>query len=345
MDSRKLTLYLSRILSGYYIFIFNGLKYKLEYPTIDIKYEADIIAEAEYEDIKYSGWPTKESIVHDLIALGVWSPAQDTNLNQLEKQIEQYKVDLYKNFINPKKIKAIRKSLENCRQKYSQLYYKRHCFDHITIEGYCDQIKNDFLLKNSIYQNDRLCFLDSDDYVLFKQVCDHIGSNTIDISDFKKIARSDQWRNYWSANKDNLFNNAVINWTDEQKTLVILTKMYENARENPDCPPDVVFEDDDMFEGWMIHQRKENEKAREKNRFEKTLPGKLNKAGEVFLSASSREEADHIYGMNDDSTRYVIKERESYIQKNKNREIKSSELPDVQRDLMAQSNEMRKNKG
>lgn len=343
MDERQLNLYLSRILSGYYIFIHDNKKYKLEYPCIDIKYEADILAEEEYHTVKYNGWPTKESILYYLNDLGVWDHEKENLLKHHEAQIDNYKVLLYKNHLNPKKVQQIRRSLESNRKKYNDLYVRRHSFDHITIEGYCDQVRGEFLLLNSIYHEDKLCFDNYNDYILFKEICLHINKNTIEIATFKKIARSDIWKNYWSANKDNIYGKPAIDWTDEQKTLVILTKMYENARESPECPPDNVFEDDDMFDGWMIHQRKEAEKEKNKKQVEKSLPGKLNKAGEIFLTASSKEEVDSIYGMNDDTTRAVIKERQSFI--NKHGEVKASSLPDAQRDIMMQNNELRKQRG
>jgi hypothetical protein len=166
----------------------------------------------------------------------------------------------------------------------------------------------------------------------------------IDITTFKAIARSDQWRNYWSANNELLFDKATINWTDEQKTLVVLTKMYDSAYEHPECPSDNVFNDDDMFDGWMIFQKRESEKIKNKNRTEKMLEGKkLDKAGEIFIVANSQEEAKNIYDLNDHSSRHIIREREHVI-KNSSQEINDGNLPDVQRELVVQANQQYKNR-
>ncbi len=342
MDDRTLNLYLSRILSGYYIFIYNDKKYKLKYPDITIKYEADLLADQEFDKIKFNGWPTKESIVFDLIQVGLWTPGGDNELKRMEKQIEDTKVNLYLNHSNPIKLKSLRKSLQNYKNSHNKLYNRRHSFDHITVEGHCDNIRNNYILLNSIYDNNNQLISDlENDLGLFNGLCTVISQNIIEISVFKKIARSDPWRNYWSANKENLFSKATIDWTDEQKTLVVLTKMYDAAHESMDTPPEHVFEDDDMFDGWMIHQKRENEKTRNKNRLEKSLPGKLDKAGDVFLMAKSKEEAQAIYGMNDTEANSIIKERQNVI--NKQSIVKEQNLPDVQRGLILQSNEQRKN--
>jgi hypothetical protein len=151
------------------------------------------------------------------------------------------------------------------------------------------------------------------------------------------------WKNFWSANKENLFDRSTINWTDEQRTLVILTKMYDAAMEHPECPPDSVFEDDDMFDGWMIVQRKENEKLRNKNRTEKLLEGKkLDKAGEIFVMAKSKEEASNIFDLNDPNARHTIKERQTILAQT-GKELNETELPDVRRNLVVQSNQQFKN--
>ena len=341
MDDRILGLYLSRILSGFYLFVYDNRTYKLKYPDISIKYEAEMIAQEEYDKNKFSSWPTKESIKYNLIELGLWNINGDFELDKLEKQIEDSKVNLYQNFLNPNRVKSIRKTLQSQKRTYNRLYNIRHSLDYITIEGYCDTIRHQYILMNSIFDNNNTKIQDlENNSILFNKLVEIIGDNIIDVATFKQIARSDLWRNYWSANKDNLFDNATVNWTDEQKSLVVLTKMYDNARESMDCPPDPIFEDDDMFDGWMIKQRRENEKTRNKNRIEKSMPGKLGKANEIFLMANSKEEAANIYDMNDIESRNIINERKKAIKNYQT--LKEQNLPDIQRDIVLKSNEQRK---
>jgi hypothetical protein len=89
----------------------------------------------------------------------------------------------------------------------------------------------------------------------------------------------------------------------------------------------------------MIHQKRENEKTKNKNRTEKILEGKkLDKAGEIFIVANSQEESQNIYDLNDNTSRHIIKERENII-KNSQNVIEENQLPDVQRNLVIQSNQ------
>jgi hypothetical protein len=347
MDQRSINIYLSRILSGFYIFVYNTTKYKLIYPDISIKYEAELYAHEEYENNKFNEWINDDTIIDSLVSIGLWSYNGDDNLKSIEKQIDDHKVDLFKNFLNPSKLKSLKKTLSNLKNTYNKLYETRHSLDQYTVSGYSQLIKNHYIIVHSLFdKNNNRIFdsVDEADSTLLNSLSSIIGQNTIDISVFRLIARSDIWRNYWSANKEYLFDRATINWTDEQKTLVVLTKMYDSAYEHPECPPDSVFEDDDMFDGWMIVQKRENEKIRNKNRTEKVLEGKkLDKAGEVFIVANSKEEAENIYDLNDNNSRHIIKERESVL-KGSSSTIDVSQLPDVQRELTIQTNQQFKNR-
>ena len=72
MDSKTVGLYLSRILSGFYLFLYNGKKYKLVYPDIEIKYHADLHAQQEYENNRFNDWITDDTIVDTLVSMGLW---------------------------------------------------------------------------------------------------------------------------------------------------------------------------------------------------------------------------------------------------------------------------------
>lgn len=341
MDKHEVNIYLSRILSGYYVFLCNNKKYKLIYPNISVKYEAELLAAEEYENNKYNSWLSDQDILYHLISFGLWTPNGDDQLEKMEKEIEDQKIELFKNFLNPARAKSIRKTLANYKQAYNKNYNIRHSYDHYTLQGYCDIIKSQYILINSLFDtNNNKIFntLNDTDHTELSKISSVISNNSIEMTEFRKIARSELWRNYWSANKDQLFDKATINWTDEQKTLVVISKMYDGAYEHPECPPDKVFEDDDAFDGWSLHQRKENEKLRSKGRAEKMLQGKnLDKAQEVFIVANSSDEANDIYNLNDNVSRSIIKERNNAVT-NSAKPINDANLPDVQRNLMMESN-------
>lgn len=336
----NLGLYLSRILSGCYLFIYKDKQYKLIYPTIDIKYQAELFANKEFDNNKYNPWITDEEILSYLVENALWTTNGDDELKKIEKTIDDLKIDLYKNFWNDSKRDSVKYQISSIRSLYNKMYNVRHSFDHLTPLGYSNLLKGQYIFIHSLYnsKNQRVFkSIKNADFYKLNYFFDFVNSNMIDIVTFKKIARSDNWRSYWSANKQNLFDKPAISWTDEQKTLVVLTKMYDNAHEHPECPSDDVFEDDDAFDGWIILQKRENEELRNKNKAEKLLKGKnLDKANEVFLVAKSNKEANSIYGLNNSVGKNTIKERTRAIANKK--VVKEADLPDVQRNILAENN-------
>ena len=345
MDQRTIGLYLSRILSGYLVFLYNNQLYKLIYPDINIRYNAEIYVQEIYDTIKYNDWINEDDILGYLINIGLWPHNGDDILKKLETQIEDNKVDQYKNFINPAKIKTLKRTLSNIKRTYNRYYNTRHSMDQFTTSGYTDLLKNYYILVNSLYDNNNnLVFnsIENSDYNLLNHLTSVISDYSIEMSTYRTIARSEQWKNYWNANSDNLFGKPTIHWTDEQKTLVVITKMYDSAFSHPECPQEKIINDDDMFDGWLIYQKRESDQIKNKNRTEKLLVGKgLDKANEVYIMAQSNDEVQNIHDLNNASSKFIIKERNDYIANAK--EVEDSKLPDIAREILVKSNEQFKN--
>jgi len=111
--------------------------------------------------------------------------------------------------------------------------------------------------------------------------------------------------------------------------------MYDNAYENPKCPEDEVMDDDDMFDGWIINERRENERDRLENRVESKLDGRHSNAQEVFVMAHSKKDVEDINSYNDLQGKMVKKQRDGFIQQRGN--VSGSDLPDQKLKIQRQS--------
>jgi hypothetical protein len=342
MDNGTVSIYLARILSGCFLFKHLNKKYKLLYPNNIVKYEAEIYSQDEYEKNKYNDWISEQEKYTLLHSMGLWGPNSEIELKNIETKIEDLKIELYNSFLDPKKTKNIKKSISNYRNIYNLFIYNKHYLDGLTHKGYINNLKSQYLLAHSLYDiNNSLVIdnLNTVDFNYINNITKIVNENQIGISTFRLIARSDEWKNYWSANKERIFSKPTVDWTDEQKTLVVFTKMYDSALEHPESPPESVINDDDTFDGWLLIQQRKFKKEKEKTRAEKFLEDKkLGNAKEVFLVAKSKEEAQNIYSLNDNTSQHIIKERNSIILNSK-KDIKESDLPDVQRDLQIQNNQ------
>jgi len=343
MDDRTIGSYLSRILSGYYVFVCNGRRFKIKYPDTNLKYEAEVVAQEEFENNKYASWIKEEEIFDFLKSFGMWTQEHEQFLEDAEKTADDLKVEIYKNFRNPSALKQFRKRLRSHEKTHTRILATKHSFDSFTLEGYCELVKNNHILSRSIYdENNRLFFIDGNNQSLFEMVAVTISKATLSNAEFREIARSPQWSYYWNAKKaGDLFGRSIVDWTDEQRLLVALSRMYDIIKEHPESPDEDIMNDDDALDGWSIFEKRKDEKERAKSRAEKMLPGNLKNSGEIFVMAHNRQEAKDIMSLNDTQSTAIIKERNQLLHKAVGKEIADANLPDVQRDIIINSNEKR----
>lgn len=339
--NEDLELLLYRVFCGYLVFSVNGESYKLCGANLSLKYEAQILYNSIINDEKYNDWIREDSLDSLLIYLNLWT--KDTNMivKDIEKKIDNNKADYYSNFKFSDKKKSIKKNLDNYRKQLHNILHQKEELYSNTLEGYANSIKNEFIITHTLYKNDKLVFNNSRDennYLLFNSVVSELNKHTINISDFKKLARSNIWRSYWNIKKNNVFDTDL---TDDQRTLIGISQMYDRVYEHPDCPSDEVIEDDDALDGWMIVQKRKTEKDKKQQQVDSLNP-KLKNAQEVFLFANNNDEAQEIVGLNNLEGLNRMKSKINHV--NKFGLTEESQLPDVQIDLRNQLNQQRSRK-
>ena len=110
--------------------------------------------------------------------------------------------------------------------------------------------------------------------------------------------------------------------------------MYDNAYQSPECPSEEIIKDDDMFDGWMIDQKRIREKE-QKQKEADTMNKFSEQAQEVFIFAPTREDANKVYDLNDPTSRIKIKQRQAVIDQKGT--VDAQELPDTKMELQQQA--------
>lgn len=345
MTDNELELLLHRILSGNLLFYYKNDKYELKKIPNSIRYEADLIYQKIINDEKYGDWIREENMTEVMTSLGLWHKDSYKLISNLEKKIENLKVELFKSLLDSVKQKTVRRGLEATKNQLNSLLNTKNEFMVNTLEGYASSLKHEYIVCNTLYCNNKKVFdynnSNTSSYSNFNDLVNEINKHIISISDFKSLARSNIWKSYWNAEKNNVFNGPVTDWTDDQRSLVNMAKMYDSVYEHPECPNEKVIEDDDMLDGWMIVQRRKNEKAKNQSSVDEINPN-LKNAQEVFLFGKTQQDREDILALNSDASMHTMKERFNYIGSVGTAE--DSSLPDVQRELMTQANEMVKNR-
>lgn len=345
MDIDKL---IQRIVLGFYLLEIDGELYEIRSPSFSIKSKAQILYDQVIQNNKYdtSSWPSQQTIDYYATINNIWNKSYDEQLKELNKNLDKLKINLYLKYTDNNSRSSIKKDIVSTVKQINSLIQKKHYFSFLNLKDFADSIRYQYILCNIVYLNNELVFdinnIDNNQCDLFNKITQEINQNIISLVDIKTIARSQHWRNYWTASKEHIFPPPVINWTDEQILLINMSKMYDNIREHPECPPDNIIEDDDALDGWILHQNDKREKEKKKQQIEDRYGLKDKKGDEVFLLTQSKEEASEIYGLNDLTTKANI--QEIFAVGQKNQPTNWIDLPHIQRGLKQKINEQIKQK-
>ena len=301
-DDSDISILVNRILSDIYIFDFNKIKYYQKSATSLLRTEADIIYKKTHEDNLYNDAFISEDQIKEILLSNEIIPTDyDSKYKKLNKQLESSKINLFKRYANKSYREQLRDDIGDQKKEIAKLFMKRHCLDFLLLDNFCNKIRVEYILCNTIYYYDskQLVFdYDNLDMNYFNQIMQEIYSDELkSVEVFKKLARSSYWKNIWSCDKSKVFGTPVSEWSDEQKALINISRMYDSIHEHPDCPDDDLIKDDDALDGWMLFQKRKTLKEKKEKGVEEML-GKNKSNSQVLLMADNIDDAQEIIDMN-----------------------------------------------
>lgn len=335
MDNQNKDILLYRILSGINIISVDSATYYVKTPSRLVKYKAALYYDQLHEDNLFDEWTTREEAERYLIHISVLPSAYKEEITKLNTQIDDLKVEAFKHVFQFAKLKLFRKRLNEQKIVLQKLHNDSNLIDRFTLEGYCDIHKYQYTISNCIYDDD-----DNKLEVAQKQLEKIIGKlaeTSISISDYREMSRTEPWRSYWNAYKEDIFGIPGADLNEEQKTMILFSKMYDNAYKHPECPSEMILGDDDLFDGWSISEMRKNEQDKKKKDIG---DDKFGNAGEVFIMAKDEKEAKKVYQTNDMEAKMIIKQRQEALFKGG--KIKEADLPDVRSELNMKATKLMK---
>jgi hypothetical protein len=336
---------IDRICNGIIKFEYSNLEYVYKFPDSKTKLESSYLYEQNYDNLKYDDkFILKDNIKSFCIDLDIYDFELENNIEKLDKRLENLKVELYNKFYKDKRTtNLIRQRINDTKQLLSDSEEKLNFLDKISLEAYCSILQNEFLICQNLYYNNKLVFnyndLSSIDYGFFTNISVKLSSYFLSNQEYRKIARSYQWKGIWNIKKNNqIFNKSVSEWTDEQRTLIGYSIMFDNIAQHPECPDDAIIDDDDALDGWSIVQNRKIEEEKKKKGVS-SIMDKHKNAKEVFVIAESQEEVQNVFDMNTGDGLNRMNSNLGYVSQQQE-PIKESQLPLVQQDLFNQMNQM-----
>lgn len=280
-----------------------------------------------------------------LLQQGVWCPEDAESLTRLEKEIESLKIKLCELWGREGETRAVRLLLAEARERAYALRAKRATHSDLTVDGHAAVARARCLVG--------LCLLRSDATTPVWAAGDYIRSRDrlLDAAvqaaqrarpgeaELREVARTEPWRTVWVSRhgEPSVFGRPAAELTDEQKQLLAWSRVYDNVREDPECPPEDLMADDDAFDGWLLLRRNKSRDGK---------PGELSKASKaatVFIvnapkgevsGVTTPEEIARVAAMNSEEAASLKARRAAFLQQKG--AAQEAEFPDSREKILAQ---------
>lgn len=292
--------------------IFVDKTYIVGTPTVDVLQEAEYIYRKIYNENRFEEWLLTDNALIYLVQRKLCTLQEDEDIKTLNKSVDDKKVALYLSYFQNQEFgKKLRKELTILKSKQTKKQNIRNRLNDYTLEGFAERNKNHYIFYNVIldeYGYKLSTTFENVNITLLERIIEEYWNTYPTEIEYKEIARTEPWNSLWSINK--LGNFEIVG--NSQRNLVLYTQMYENAYRHPDCPNDKIIEDDDLFDGWMIHVRRKQDDER-KNTAKEHIDAKHPNASEIYIPATTNEKAAEIDSFNDASGRILKKKRARLI--------------------------------
>ncbi|MAR68118.1 MAG: hypothetical protein CL833_12800 [Crocinitomicaceae bacterium] len=327
---------LNRIIQGRLRIRLGDLVLFVYEPSLEILEESYDIYEEAYEKAYFSGNYVKQEILELLIDSDLWNPLDEKRTDEINEEIENTKVEAFHNFFDSKRLISLKRKLLKQQAELGSLIYKKAQFDHLSCDGLASFARKIWMILKTTKNTDGTNF-DFSNLSIYA-LLDKYNQNSIDTSEYRRIARTDPWRSMWvaSTKREGIFDKVPSEYTTPQLYLCSYSTMYDNVYQSPDAPDDKIIEDDICLDGWFIAQKRKREKEKKQQAADDLLKNpKIANSQEVMLMADNQQKAKDILSLNNDYGRSVIEARNQQIDamtKNADGPMNFKDLNDVKMD-------------
>ena len=252
-----------------------------------------------YQESLDDGMMQQSELDQYMIDVGLWSKEDALSVSKVEKDIDNFKVEIFNNFYQDHVKAQIKKYLKVARTYWLKKTIEKQDFYASTAEGIAKTEQVLHTIRHCTYKNNKLYNFDGD--ITEAEVVGAFTDSILSEEQIRHLARNEPWRMLWSIRDEVklLANTPDQDTTPNQRTLVQWSKIYENIQESMDCPPEEIINDNDALDGWFIVQRKKQEKNKSEKDFDqKVKSDKIKNSSEVFVMARGQKEKERVDNMN-----------------------------------------------
>ena len=276
-----------------------------------------------------------EEILYMTTSLGLWDDFKESRLKGLPKQLDDMKVRMLDNAFKSKTREGIREHLRKAERQLEALAREKNNYYEYTCAGYADYCTLSYFIETSCFDDEKKkCdwnVYSLGDFISYYQQ-DFLTDNAI-----REISKTEEWRRIWAVSRDasSLFGKQPHEFTDNQAALVLWSRTYDSCHESTEAPPEKVIEDNDLFDGWLVKQRRKRERETKQDFGQDSM--NLPEADEVFIPVETRSDIEEINEMNDPVVKSIKKQRLEQIEEEGS--VHHGSLRDVRRDIQLEANQ------
>ena len=344
MDYNKREYLIARICSGVVRVKLDKI-YTIKIPTTEQKYLAEELYQDQLKEAELQDLFSEEELLEYMLEIGCWDLDREKLLKILPKEIEDFKVGIYKAIFKTDEKNHIRAALQIARDKLDELTRIKNQNNYLSCSGFAELARSRYLIGRSLYISNEPVFKDDsfwkDDTDLLDEIMVAYSKEKLSNTDIRFLARNDPWKGIWNSHKQGsfIFNVSAIDYTDEQRCLVGYSSLYDSVEGHPECPSDDIINDDDALDGWLISQKRESDKRKNRVAAEELIGNeKIRGSDEIFIPANTREDAEKIDSLNDEQALAAKKRKLNYVAKKG--QVDEANLPEVKKRLQMKRNEL-----
>jgi len=293
----------------------------------------DTLLEAELDGVL-----TDTEMQTIMIQNGLWSPTEESELSTASTRMDTLKEEMYKRYssFQSQQIERLRRLLIGLRTRAGELFKKKHAYDLYTCVGLATVYQLQTFLANNTYDSNGTVISEKNiDDTYMRLLSEQYVNNKPTDFDVRQITKSGLWRSIWHASKgdNSIFGLPATFFSDEQRSLIGWSRLYDNIAEAVEQPDKIVLDDDDLLDGWLILQYKQRESERMKKPNDS-----LNIQGgaqEVFIPVETIDDARRVAGMNDLASQMLKRQRLNLIQKQGR--VEEQDMPDSQQEMIMEA--------
>lgn len=350
MDQQLRDLLVARACAGCVRVTIRDKPYLIRQPSREDRYRAEEAYAEARERAQNEGLLDGQSLLDFLHARGVWSLRDEqVELPKARANLEKLKADLYESRAHTGRRDLARRAIRVTKGYLAGLLARRHGHDHHACAGVAAAARARYLIGAGLYHDGGPKVWNGDAFwhdptPLLDAAVEAYARARLDEAQVRELARTEPWRGVWGGGRDAVavFGEPACNLTEEQKGLLVWSKLYDSIREHPEAPADHVYEDDDMLDGWLIVQNRKRAGAGVKP--EDVIKNKkILDSGEVYVNTNPHDGAavadpEVVESFNDAKAASLKKKRLAFVAQQGT--VQEAQFPDVMEKLQVEYNRL-----